>query len=168
MAKKWTKTKYTNDRNGGIDLADELLKNIRPQDRDDLIATGGDIIFEICGSLQACKENYVYRGEHGELLCIMGISGYMPDAPGRCVYMFGTNALDNFSYYKQLLVIEARNVIGKWVRKYGIVFNAVNIENEKSRRWLTRLGAVWLPEKIETVRGTFLQFIITEGSFKNV
>lgn len=135
---------------------------------EDIIATGGDMVFEICGSLQGCKENYIYRGENGELLCVMGISRYMPEAPGRCVYMFGTNAINDMSYQKQLLITEARKVIGKWVKKYGIIFNAVNVENEKSRRWLTRLGAVWLPEKIKTDNGTFLQFIITERSFKNV
>lgn len=166
MAKKWTKELYNNDRTGGIDIADELINNMREQDMLDLIASGGDVVFEICGSLQGCKESYVYRGENGELLCIMGISGYIPEAAGRCVYMLGTNAINEFSYYKSLLVSEARRVIGEWVKKYGIIFNAVNIENEKSQRWLTRLGAVWLPEKIKTDKGTFLQFIITEEGFK--
>lgn len=169
MAKKWTKQQYDpNDRNGGVDIADELMRNIRAQDAIDMYAAGGDGVFEICSSIQYSSETYVYRGEDGEILCVMGISKYVPEAAGRCVYMLGTNAINSMSYYKQLLITEARKVIGEWLEKYGLVFNAVNEQNEKSIRWLTRLGAVWLPEKVKTINGTFVQFVITERSFNNV
>ena len=168
MAKKWTCTEYDCSRDGGILLAEELLNNIREQDKMDLIATGGDVVFEICGSLQETEKSYVYRGEDGELLCIMGISRYVPDAAGRCVYMLGTNALNDISYVKQLLFTEARRVIGNWIEHYGIIFNAVNVDNKRSIAWLTRLGAIWLPEKIHTSNGIFQQFIITKGSVKDV
>ena len=164
MVKKWTKELYDGSRDGGILIAEELMNNIRKQDEDDLVASGGDVVFEICGSLQGCEENYVYRGENGELLCIMGISGYIPEAAGRCVYMLGTNAINDMSYYKQLLVTEAKNVINNWVTAYGLIFNAVNVENQKSIRWLTRLGAKWLPEEIKTDKGTFRQFVIMKGA----
>lgn len=168
MAKKWSKTLYDGSRDGGLDIVIELFENMREQDKADLVASDGDVIFEICACLQQTKESYIYRGEHGELLCIMGISGYIPEAAGRCVYMLGTETINDTSYVKQLLVTEARKVIGEWVNTYGLIFNAVNVENEKSLRWLTRLGAVWLPEEIKTAKGRFRQFIITKGSVTNV
>lgn len=164
MVKKWTKELYDGSRDGGILIAEELMNNIRKQDEDDLVATGGDMVFEICGSIQGTEKTYIYRGEQGELLCIMGISGYIPAAAGRCVYMLGTNAINEPSYVKQLLFTEAKKVITDWVNEYGLIFNAVNIENNKSIRWLTRLGAKWLPEEIRTGKGTFRQFVIMKGA----
>lgn len=163
MVKKWTKELYDKSRDGGILIAEELMNNIRKQDEDDLVASGGDVVFEICASIQETERTYVYRGENGELLLIMGISGYIPDAAGRCVYMLGTNALNDLSYVKQLLVTEAHKVVDEWVTMYGLIFNAVNVENEKSIRWLTRLGAKWLPEDIQTPKGLFKQFVIMKG-----
>lgn len=164
MVKKWTRELYDGSRDGGILIAEELVNDIRKQDEDDLVATGGDVIFEICGSIQEADKTYVYRGEEGELLCIMGISGYIPAAAGRCVYMLGTNAINEPSYIKQLLITEAKKVIKDWVNQYGLIFNAVNVENEKSIRWLTRLGAIWLPEDIKTDKGLFKQFVIMKGA----
>ena len=165
MAKHWTKEIYDKtDKDGGIDIAEELLDNIRPQDAEDLVAMGGDTIFEICACLQDTETSYIYRGEKGELLCIMGISGYIPSAAGRCLYMLGTNAINDMSYKKQLLVTEAKNVIRQWVFTYGLVFNAVYEKNEKSMRWLKRLGAEFLPEAVQVGDKLFYQFIITKGS----
>lgn len=169
MAKKWSKQLYNhNDRLGGIDIAEELLDNIREQDAEDMVASGVDMVFEICACLQNTEQSYIYRGDRGQLLCIMGISKYIPDAAGRCIYMLGTNAINDTSYIKQLLVTEAKKVIREWVFKHGIIFNAVNVNNEKSIRWLTKLGAIWLPEDIKTEKGLFKQFIITKGSVCDV
>ena len=168
MAKKWSKEKYTDDSYGGFDVAYELINDMREQDMQDIVASGGDVVFEICASLQGCQENYIYRGENEELLAIMGISTPIPNTKGRSIWMLGTNALNDMSYYKQLLITEAKQVIAQWVKEYGLLFNAVNKNNDKSIRWLTRLGAEWNGETIEIDGNVFLKFTITERGVKNV
>ena len=166
MAKKWTKEIFNRKSDDGIRIAEELIENIREQDRIDVLASGADLVFEICACLQDCETSYVYRGENGELLCIMGKSKYIPEAVGRCIYMLGTNALLDFDYQKQLLVKEAHSVIREWVNKHGVLFNAVNSTNYKSIRWLKGLGAIFVPEGVQVDDNVFYQFIITKGSVK--
>lgn len=150
-----------------MDIAYELWTNIREQDAIDVAASGADIVFEICACLQLAEESWIYRGENGELLCIMGKSKAEKDTVGRSIYMLGTNAINN--YKKELLFREARKVIKEWVEQHGCLFNVVYCENAASKRWLTRMGAEWLPEMFKVDGKLFYQFVITKkGVAENV
>lgn len=160
MAKKWTKELFNNKEQDGIEIATELWANIREQDAVDVAASGNDIVFEICACLQLAQESWIYRGERGELLCIMGISKFDRNAVGRSIYMLGTDFING--YKKELLIKEARQVITQWVKQYGCLFNAVYSENERSIRWLKRMGAEFLSEGFTIDGKLFYQFVITE------
>lgn len=145
-----------------VDTVLELENNLRPQDRADLEAVGGDIGFNIIKSIRLSDVVHIYRGEKGELLCLLGKGPISFEAPGRSVWMLGTNAIIDGGYVKDLLFKEARKVIGEWAGQHGLLHNVVYSKNVRSMVYLTRLGAVWLPETIICADGTeWCKFYIT-------
>lgn len=167
MAKKWTKERFIPYDMDAVEIAKELMANMREQDKQDMVSTSFKGLFdEICSNILCVEECYIYRGEARELLCIMGKGAPGIDCVGKLIYMLGTNAINN--YKRELLVTEARAVIKSWALQHGLLYNAVQVDNEAYQRWLTRLGAIWLPEPMLIEGREFKQFIITEGSVANV
>lgn len=145
-----------------VDAVLELEENLREQDRIDLKATGEDLGFMIIKSIQLSDVVYFYRGEKGELLCVLGIGPISLESPGRSVWMLGTNAIVDGGYVKDLLFKEARKMINYWADKAGLLHNVVYAKNKRSIAYLTRLGAVWLPETIVCTDDTeWCKFYIT-------
>lgn len=143
------------------ELVMELLSDIRPHDKEDLEACGHDEAFVVIGSIRTSEETRVYRGEDGKLLCLFG-KGYPSwEAPGRQIWMLGTNELYN-GYTKSVLFKEARRVLKEWVTKHGIVHNVVYEKNMTSVKYLSRLGARWTPEALINNGKRFFEFYITE------
>lgn len=152
MAKKWTVEIIDNDKKENlIPLIEELMQDIRPQDKEDLEA-GSDPVFCLIGSIKLDEETRVYRGEDGKLLAIFGKSRMEWGAPGRGIWMVGTNELYN-GYVKELLMKEAKRVLHGWLRKHGLLHNIVYEKNITSIRYLTRLGAIFLDDPRETWDG---------------
>lgn len=168
VAKKFTRELFNNDPNESTaDLVYELMQNIRDQDMLDLKADDGDPEFQVMSSLRLSDEAYIYRGESGELLCVFGIGHIEGDFPGRTVWMLGTKDIEK--YKRELLVKEAKAVIADWLQRFGLLYNAVHESNEKSRRWLTRLGARWMDDERVGAHKDFIPFFIArEGVIKNV
>lgn len=159
VAKKWTVEIFNNDVDNeeAVPLALELVENMRPQDLEDIKATGQDEGFMIIKCLRMSEETRIYRGEDGKLLCLLGKGFPSWSAPGRSIWMIGTNELYN-GYAKELLFKEARNVLNDWKREHGILHNAVYEGNKKSIQYLTRLGAVFLPEVMISEGNRFYSF----------
>lgn len=153
MAKKWTVEIMGKDKKDRLikSLITELMADIRPQDKEDLEA-GNDPIFCLIGSINLDEETRVYRGEDGKLLAIFGKSRMEWNAPGRGIWMVGTNELYN-GYVKELLMKEAKKVLHGWLRQHGLLHNIVYEKNITSIRYLTRLGAIFLDEPRETWDG---------------
>lgn len=142
-------------------LVEELLADIRPHDKEDLEACGHDAAFVIIGSIKTSEETMVYRGEDGKLLCLFGKGLPSWEAPGRQIWMLGTNEI-NKGYVKSVLFKEARRVLKEWLIKHGIVHNVVYEKNMTSVKYLSRLGARWLPEALVNDGKKFFEFYITE------
>ena len=70
-------------------------------------------------------------------------------------------------YIKSILIKEAKEVIGAWAHKYGLLQNLVNKDNSKSIEYMSRiLGAVFLPEHINTNGHIWKPFyIIGKGGY---
>lgn len=145
-----------------VDVVFELEENLREQDRIDLKATGDDLGFMIIKSIRLSDVVYFYRGEKGELLCVLGIGRLSFESPGRNVWMLGTKAIEEGGYVKDLLFREARKMIKYWADKAGLLHNVVYAKNVRSMAYLTRLGAVWLPETLLCTDDTeWCKFYIT-------
>lgn len=162
MAKKFTCEIITSeDKESVTPLVEELLSDIRPQDMEDLEACGHDVTFVVIGSIKTSDETRIYRGEDGKLLCLFGKGWPSWEAPGRQIWMLGTNELYK-GYVKSVLFTEARRVLKEWVMQHGIVHNIVYEKNMKSVKYLSRLGARWCPECLKNNGKKFYEFFITE------
>lgn len=161
MAKKFTCEIITNESKESVTgLVEELLSDIRPHDKEDLEACN-DPAFVIIGSIKTSEETRVYRGEDGKLLCLFGKGLPSWEAPGRQIWMLGTNEI-NKGYVKSVLFKEARRVLKEWVKQHGIVHNIVYEKNMTSVKYLSRLGAHWLPECMINDGKKFYEFYISE------
>lgn len=162
MAKKITCEIYANDTNESTTpLINEILSDIRPQDLEDLKASGNDPAFILVASIRLSDELRIYRGEDGKLLCLWGKVAPSWNAPGRQMWMIGTNELYN-GYVKSVLFIEARKVLKEWIKQHGILHNVVYEGNKTSVKYLSRLGARWCPEAIINNGKRFFEFYMTE------
>lgn len=160
MAKKWTVEILDNkSKENVVPLIEELMQDIRPHDKEDLEASS-DPVFVLIGSIKLDEETRVYRGEDGKLLAIFGKGTMEWGAPGRGIWMVGTNELYN-GYTKSLLFKEAKRVLNEWVSKHGLLHNIVYEKNRTSINYLRHLGAVFLAEpKVGWDGKKFYQFYI--------
>lgn len=162
--KKFTVEQYGNDAHGdiAIELAWELIFNIRQDDEKELEAVG-DPLLEVYACLVNSEEAYIYRDTEGNLLCLVGIAA-VDNADGRGIWMLGTEHLKG--YVQTLLIKEARRLIEKWVNEHERLYNCVYENNQKSIRWLTMLGAKFNPEPVEINNKRFFRFEITKEGGK--
>jgi hypothetical protein len=150
MLLKWTAAKLKEHR---------LIMPYMPQDKEDLEASS-DPVFVLIGSIKLDEETRVYRGEDGKLLAIFGKGTMEWGAPGRGIWMVGTNELYN-GYTKSLLFKEAKRVLNEWARQHGLLHNIVYEKNRTSINYLKHLGAIFLAEpKIGWDGKKFYQFYI--------
>lgn len=153
-------TESTKDENL-IALSIELEKNLRDEDVEDLIASCGDVGFGIIGSMKHSEVLHAFRDEAGKLLIVVGLGRFDMGCVGRSIWAVGTKELANG--HSKFLVGEGKKLIDGWAQKYGLLFNCVHENNRKSIRFMTALGAVWLPEGVEVDGHKFLNFYIVGG-----
>lgn len=137
------------------------MESIRAHDREDLEATGIDPVLLVASCLEASAETLVYRDDEGKLLALLGKGEASIEAPGRSVWMLGTEGLYK-GYVRSLLMQESKRVIGEWLSAHGLLHNAVYEKNAVSIRYLTWLGARWLPEPLYGNGKIFYRFYISK------
>lgn len=145
-----------------VELISELKNNMRERDLIDLGDTCDDVDGALIASIRLSEEVYVYRNDEGKALCVVGKSMEDKGSIGRAIWMVGTNLI-NDGYVRPLLIKEARRLIGEWVKKHGLLYNCVHEDNVKSIRYMTMLGAKWLPEMTERNGKKFYNFYIVGG-----
>lgn len=91
-----------------------------------------------CAMHEFC-DNFLAFGENGEPIAIYGIVKYPIDGC-HAVWMVGTTDLKN---YKKELITIGLDKISRFIKEYGPVTNYISIDNNESRRWLKRAGAVF-------------------------
>lgn len=107
-----------------------------------------------CAMHEFC-DNFLAFGENGEPIAIYGITK-CPVNGYHIVWMVGTTKLKN---YKKELITMGLDEIGRFIKEYGPVTNYISTDNNESRRWLKKAGAVFgTPFKENGI--TWQQFVI--------
>jgi hypothetical protein len=116
--------------------AEELFKNLRPADRDELMAMSGEVYFSIKWSIMSSRYSWAFEVD-GELACLLGIvEGSLISRFG-IPWMLGTTVLDK---NVGVLIRHSRKYYEEVKGKYPHLVNFVDARNTKSIRWLKWLG----------------------------
>lgn len=91
-----------------------------------------------CAMHEFC-DNFLAFSEKGEPIAIYGIVKYPIDGL-HAVWMVATTKIKN---YKKELITVGLKEIGRFIKEYGPVTNYISIDNDESRRWLLKAGAVF-------------------------
>ena len=113
-----------------------IKEHLRPIDKKEL--QGAYTSVTKCAMHEFC-DNFLAFGENGEPIAIYGIVKY-PIDDYYAVWMVGTTKLKN---YKKELITTGFKEIHRFIKEYGPVTNYISIDNESSRRWLLKAGAVF-------------------------
>ena len=131
--KKITFESYTE-----IDV-DNFVTNLREADKLEAYAMGYDSLKEVIEtSLDCAYISFVAKGKSGEILCIFGLSSLTHSEYGRAVWFLGTKEMDNYS---REFVYYSKIIINEMLKEHDRLYNYISVYNDKSIRWLKRLGA---------------------------
>lgn len=131
-----TTEKFNKENKKHIQAVKHIEKHLRPIDKKEL--QGAYTSVTKCAMHEFC-DNFLVFGEKGEPIAIYGIVKYPIDGL-RAVWMVGTTKLKN---YKKELITTGFKEIHRFIKEYGPVTNYISIDNESSRRWLLKAGAVF-------------------------
>ena len=149
--KKLTFESYTT-----LDI-DKFVTNLREADKLEAYAMGYDSLKEaIQTSLDCAYISFVARAENGEAICIFGLSSVTHSEYGRAVWFLGAKEMDGYSkefvYYSKIIIKEM-------LKNNERLYNYISVHNDKSIRWLKRLGAEF-SEPFSLNGEEFLLFIL--------
>lgn len=113
-----------------------IEEHLRPIDKKEL--QGAYTSVTKCAMHEFC-DNFLAFGEKDEPIAIYGITKRPIDGY-HIVWMIGTTKLKN---YKKELITMGFEEIHRFIKEYGPVTNYISIDNESSRRWLLKAGAVF-------------------------
>lgn len=135
-----------------IQVVKYIEEHLRPIDKKEL--QGAYTSVTTCAMHEFC-DNFLAFGEKGEPIAIYGIVKHPIDGL-HAVWMVGTTEIKN---YKKELITMGLDKIGRFIKDYGPVTNYISIDNDESRRWLLKAGAVFdAPFKENGI--TWQQFVI--------
>lgn len=135
-----------------LQAAKYIEEHLRPIDKKEL--QGAYTSATKCAMHEFC-DNFLAFGEKGEPIAIYGIVKYPIDGL-HAAWMVGTTEIKK---YKKELATIGLDEISRFAEEYGPITNYISIDNNKSRRWLLRAGAVFdAPFKENGI--TWQQFVI--------
>ena len=115
-----------------------IAENIRPEDRAELTKSGDnrDTLEIIQGSVAASYESYVALW-NGVPEAVFGIAcaGSPDDAGSPWLLTTGT-----VGPWRRKFLSASHQYVDRWAEAHPVLFNAVDVDNEVSLRWLERLG----------------------------
>lgn len=113
-----------------------IEEHLRPIDKKELQGAYTSVTI---GAMHEFCDNFLVFGENGEPIAIYGIVKYPIDGL-HAVWMVATTEIKK---YKKELITMGLDEIGRFIKEYGPVTNYISIDNESSRRWLKKAGAVF-------------------------
>ena len=113
-----------------------IEEHLRPIDKKEL---QGAYTSVTTGAMHEFCDNFLAFSEKGEPIAIYGIAKYPIDEL-HAVWMVGTTEIKK---YKKELITMGLEEIGRFIKEYGPLTNYISIDNESSRRWLKKAGAVF-------------------------
>lgn len=133
---KVTTEKFNKDNKKHLQAVKYIEEHLRPIDKKEL--QGAYTSVTKCAMHEFC-DNFLAFGEKDEPIAIYGIIKYPIDGC-HAVWMVGTTKINN---YKKELITIGLEEIGRFIKEYGPVTNYISIDNNESRRWLKKAGAVF-------------------------
>lgn len=133
---KVTTEKFNKENKKHLQAVKYIEEHLRPIDKKEL--QGAYTSVTKCAMHEFC-DNFLAFSEKGEPIAIYGIVKYPIDGL-HAVWMVGTTKLKN--YKKELITIGFKE-IHRFIKEYGPVTNYISIDNNESRRWLKKAGAVF-------------------------
>lgn len=131
-----TTEKFNKENKRHLQAVKYIEKHLRPIDKKEL--QGAYTSVTTCAIHEFCN-NFLVFGEKGEPIAIYGIVKYPIDGL-HTVWMAGTTEIKK---YKKELIAMGLDEISKFTKECGPVTNYISIDNDKSRRWLKKAGAVF-------------------------
>lgn len=113
-----------------------IEKHLRPIDKKELQGACTSVTI---GAMHEFCDNFLAFGEKGEPIAIYGIVKYPIDGC-HAVWMAATTEIKN---YKKELTTTGFKEISRFIKEYGPITNYISIDNDESRRWLKKAGAVF-------------------------
>ena len=131
-----TTEKFNKENKRHLQAVKYIEEHLRPIDKKEL--QGAYTSVTTCAMHEFC-DNFLAFGKKGEPIAIYGIVKYPIDGL-HAVWMVGTTEINN---YKKELITVGLKEIGRFIKEYGPVTNYISIDNNESRRWLKKAGAVF-------------------------
>lgn len=129
------------------DDSQELIENMRDSDRAEIAMCDGGTPDDIVpASIFVSKASFAMRADHeGPLFCLFGVS--ILDCPDgmASVWELGTPEIDRDPVSFWRTCRKALATCWHAVPKANILYNYIPASNDRSRRWLERLGAIFHP-----------------------
>lgn len=113
-----------------------IEEHLRPIDKKEL--QGAYTSVTKCAMHEFC-DNFLAFSKKDEPIAIYGIVKYPIDGL-HAVWMVGTTKIKN---YKKELITMGLDEISRFIKEYGPITNYISIDNNESRRWLLKAGAVF-------------------------
>lgn len=149
---KVTTEKFNKENKRHLQVVKHIEEHLRQIDKKEL--QGAYTSVTKCAMHTFC-DNFLAFGEKGEPIAIYGITKRPIDGL-HAVWMVATTEIKN---YKKELITIGLNEIRRFTKEYGPITNYISIDNNKSRRWLKRAGAVFgMPFKENGI--TWQRFVI--------
>lgn len=133
---KVTTEKFNKENKKHLQAIKHIEERLRPIDKKEL--QGAYTSVTTCAMHEFC-DNFLAFGEKDEPIAIYGITKRPIDGY-YIAWMVGTTKLKN---YKKELIATGFKEIRKFIKEYGPVANYISMDNESSRRWLLKAGAVF-------------------------
>lgn len=131
-----TTEKFNKENKRHLQAVKYIEKHLRPINKKEL--QGAYTSATKCAMHEFC-DNFLAFGEKGEPIAIYGNVKYPIDGL-HAVWMVGTTEIKK---YKKELITMGLKEISRLIKEYGPVTNYISIDNNKSRRWLKKAGAVF-------------------------
>lgn len=131
-----TTEKFNKENKRHLQAVKYIEEHLRPTDKKEL--QGVYTTVTKCAMHEFC-DNFLVFGKKDEPIAIYGIMKY-PINGLHAVWMVGTTEIKN---YKKELITVGFYEINRFIKEYGPVTNYISIDNNESRRWLLRAGAVF-------------------------
>lgn len=120
----------------------ELVANILPADRDEILALGYEIEWAIRNSIATSLEVGAIRAD-GKLAAITGVC--QSNTLGERVYPWLVSTPELLRH-PRAVVEYSRNILAAWLQVYPHMSNYVDQRHYRAVRWLRWLGAKLRPE----------------------
>ena len=131
-----TTEKFNKENKRHLQAVKYIEEHLRPIDKKELQGAYTSVTI---GAMHDFCDNFLAFGKKGEPIAIYGIVKH-PIDDCHAVWMAGTTEIKK---HKKELITIGFEEISRFIKEYGPITNYISIDNNESRRWLLKAGAVF-------------------------